>query len=281
MKVICRSVFLLLSLMALNNPSLNAAPTKGGENTSSQYGTTSSLVNEKLTYSQFTTLCPQKVICDSEDPKSCHLSDNKYDLWDKPVLENATSAIKGEYFLEFVQDNDQLKKRITSCHYLNGRWDTFRQFDLYFKYSDVTIFSKLNKETSKWNSDGFCFNKGVNQPIDPEQCPLIQAPGVAITDNKNIKLFYPNPNSYYEPNFIASKWLTYDQLHTHCGATSSCIIDIGVCDADNDNCDSYGAVYLDISAKDIVKITKIYSYKVPGNDYVFKQKQPFNMIYSE
>ena len=195
---------------------------------------------------------------------------------------SATTAIKGTYPLAFVMANNSkdnlgnIQKGV-DCLYVNGRWETYRNFNVSLKY-----FIKLKKESSKWNDEGHCYprNSTANNPIDPILCPLVQASGIFISDDTTIKLFYLNPNAYFEPNFIAGKWLSYDQLYTACGATSTCIIDIGLCDKENENCSSYGAVYLDISDKNIVKINRINSYKAPENPYVFKQKQPFNMIYS-
>ena len=167
-------------------------------------------------------------------------------------------------------------KRKATCLYVNGRWETTRNFIVQLRYSDSSIFNKLVQESSSWNDEGNCFVKNNTEevPLEPKACPFVQAPGISIVDDTPIKLFYPNPNAYFEPNFIANKWLSYQQLFNYCGATSTCIIDIGQCDKENENCDAYGAVYLDISAKDVVKISKIYSYKVSGNTYTFKQKQP-------
>lgn len=247
-------------------------------------------VNDRipLTYGQSTVVCPTAVVCDSEDPKSCHLSDNPYDLWDKPKLLSATTVIKGTYPLGFISANNtkddmnHLKKEV-SCQYFNGRWETYRNFLVKLKYADSNIFNKLKKESSEWSDDGYCYPKTTtpNSPLDPILCPLTQSSGISVFDDTTIKLFYHNPNAYFEPNFIASKWLSYDQLYAACGATSTCIIDIGQCDNENENCSSYGSAYLDISIKNVVKLTQLNSYKVPENPYVFKQKQPFNMIYSE
>ena len=232
-----------------------------------------------LTYGQTSVTCPKSVICDSAEPTSCHLLDNPYDLWDKPTLLSSTTALKGNYPLAAVTAYNTNNK--ISCSYSNGSWDTFRAFVVTFKYPESTYFNKLKKASSNWNDDGHCFPSDMNTPLDPTLCPVVEAPGVSVFDETNIKLFYPNPNSYFEPNFIAGKWLSYDQLYSHCGANSDCIIDIGQCDKENENCDSYGMASFDISAPNIVKINKINSFKVPGNPYVFKQKQPFNMIYSE
>lgn len=238
-----------------------------------------------LTYGQTNVLCPKEVLCDSEDPKSCYLSDNPYGLWDNPKLISSTTAIKGNYPLSFVTANNSKVNtaRKVSCLYVNGRWNTYRNFVVNLKYPDFNIFNKLKKESSEWNDDGYCYPKiGVpNSPLNPLQCPLVQAPGISVLDDTSIKLFFPNPNAYFEPNYIANKWLSYDQLYVRCGANSSCIIDIGECDKENESCNSFGAVYLDISAKNIVKINQINSYKVQDNPYVFRQKSPFNMIYSD
>jgi len=249
----------------------------------------SGFATHAFSYGQTTVLCPEAVICDSEDPKSCHLSNNPYDLWDKPKLISSTTAIKGNYPLEFVSANTSNEndpnnlKRNVHCSYVNGRWETNRAFLVSMKYEDSNIFNKLVKESSEWNDGGYCYSKDnqANSPVNPTLCPLVQAPGISIFDDTNIKLFYKNPNSYFEPNYIASKRLAFDQLYNACGATSTCIIDIGRCDAENENCFSYGSVYLDISAKNIVKISQINSFKVPENPYIFKQKPSFNMIYSE
>ena len=250
-------------------------------------GFVSHCFSQTATYGQVSILCPKMVTCASADPKSCQLSDNSYDFWDKPQLMNAITSIKGDYQLVFVSANNtnddfNNTKRGVSCLYVGGQWEATRNFLLLLKHPAYNILRKLKKESSEWNDEGHCYPKSssANTPIDSAKCPLVQAPGVAILDDTAIKLFYPNPNAYFEPNYIANKWISYTQLRSYCGATSSCIIDIGECDAENETCFAYGEVNLDISANNIVRINQINSFKTPGNSYVFKQKSSFNIIYS-
>jgi hypothetical protein len=244
--------------------------------------------NINLGYGQTSFFCPKSVICDSENPTSCHLSENPYDLWDKPNLNNSKTTIKGSYYLSAVisansKDDEKNINKAVSCSYVNGQWDTYRVFTVTLKNSDMVYFKKQKKPTSRWDDNGFCFPPSDDSrriPLEPTSCPMVQSPGISIYDESPINLFYPNPNAYFEANFVAGKWMSYDQLYKRCGATSNCIIDIGICDSENENCTSYGSVELDISSPNIVKLNQIHSYKVSGNPYVFVQKQPFNIIQS-
>lgn len=235
--------------------------------------------NINIGYGQTSLFCPLTIECNSEDKNNCHLTNNPYDLWGIPKLEQTYSKnITGSYFFYSAI----IREGFAQCKYINNQ--THLSFLVEPKYPNSISFQNQIKPNSHWKKDNYHSECSSSNPgstsISTYECPIVQSAGISIYDESPIKLFFPNPNAYFEANFITGKWLSYDQLYKRCGATSNCIIDIGICDGENENCTSYGSVELDISSPNIVKLNQIDSYKVPGNPYVFIQKQPFNIIQS-
>ncbi|HEN5567385.1 TPA: hypothetical protein U6344_003111, partial [Legionella pneumophila] len=194
---------------------------------------------EKTPDGQTILFCPDIVECDSTSVKSCHLSNNPHEIWGDPSYSYYNGKLmKGIYKLKEVllYNMDGWPHGFPKCHYyINEKQPSpivvsFGEYDSNKKYNYRNYFTLFLSESSKWDIDGNARCLSDN----PLSCPMIEAPEIATLNNVNYSFYYLNENSDWEPNFIYRNQLSYDQLFKICGSTSSCIIDMGTCDAHGD-----------------------------------------------
>ena len=227
-------------------------------------------------------LCPRYVECTDTNIRSCHISDDQYNIWVKPNYQGQ-KLLKGVYkFKEAIANGDMPGWPICK-YYLNDNQPfpitVGMEYDPERKYNLITSFQPLISEKSRWK---FIENNPINCIAeDVHHCSFIEAPEITTINGVQMRFYFPNPNNEWEPNYIVSSRLSYEELYKICGVTSNCMVQIGECGVIGDFCNLFGEVDLDISNPQHVKINQLITNPLSPRSCTLKKREPFNTIVCE
>jgi len=217
--------------------------------------------------------CPEYIECDADRKlNSCHLSDNKYNLWQ--IRESTGTVAKGVYHLSKVSSTyERPTPGMGSCRYIYTNKDGAEKeifsslYPFFNKLYSANAFGAYLGSSSQWTVVGWEASCTAN---DPKLCPLVEYPGIYYGRSS------PNESIYFNIGTKIYTQLSYDTLLNLCGATSVCKVGIASYVESGQSITPLGSIKVDLAIPDRVTVVEVYSDS--PDRWKFKKHEIFNII---
>lgn len=231
-------------------------------------------ISGKIIATEKTVYCPKQLSCSLAG----NLSSCKYDgnnaYWDHMWVNRNSDVEEGVYKFKNVSGTYHSDHSPgIACRYENESLGSTKPIALYT--SDLANLEAYCTKESLWELKYYSdLITAICRSDSPESCPIHEASGFSIINDKNIYEVIPFGNYAFHNKL----YISYEMALSYCGGEKYCVINIMGCEdkecIQSGNYVKLGIITVDMDNK--LRITSINTTKSSG--YTLEKLEPFNAV---